>query len=458
MAARASGSSSLLQPTQADRQARIMEQQIKQRFRISLQEQIANQISLAGTAANDATVKALIASTVASAVERTGGISSIEQEELIADFTNEFLYFGPLQPLLADETISEIMVNGGGFDKDGQMLPHEVWIERNGKTERITGVHFDDEEHVRRIMNRICARQGRRIDDANPIEDATLPDGSRFNGTIYPLCPDGSSFNIRRFNQDMLTADDLVQHGTATPKEMEFLLTCVAARCSILVSGGTGSGKTTLLNVLASAIPKEERVITIEDTCELLIYKQLPDVVRFEARKANSEGKGEVTLDDHLQASLRKRPDRIIIGECRGPEAYTMLEAMNTGHDGSMSTIHANDPIAALNRLVTLAKQGDPTISEETIRAKIASALDMVVQTQRLPDGSRRIVSVEAIGDYVDGHIQHEQLFSFERERSSGSSGAHVSCRCQPARIRRKINDAGLPYKVDWFFPEQREA
>lgn len=427
-----------------------MDYEVKQRFKMGLQEQISNQISLAGTNVNDENIKQLIRSTVLNATSMAGDISQHEQEELIEEFINEFLYFGPLQPLLADEEVSEIMVNGGGMDQDGHWRPHEVWVEKHGILERCYNVRFNGEEHVRRIMNRICARQGRRIDDANPIEDASLPDGSRFNGTMYPVAPDGSCFNIRRFSQNMITADELVNSNTASKAEMEFLLTCVAARCSVLISGGTGSGKTTLLNILASAIPEHERIVTIEDTCELLVHRQHSHVVRLEARKPNAEGAGEITLDDHLRSTLRKRPDRIIIGECRGPEAYTMLEAMNTGHEGSMTTIHANDPQSALTRLVTLVKQGDPTLSEDTIRSKIASAIDLVVQVQRLSDGSRRIISIESIGVYIDGVIQHEQLFQYQRD-AEDSPDSHRSCESQPANIRKHIQEAGYIYEPSWF-------
>lgn len=434
-----------------------MEYELKQRFRSALQEQIASQISLAGT--DDETVKLLIRNTVREATALSEDISPEEQEELVEDFINEFLYFGPLQPLLADPSISEIMVNGAGTDQEGNWRPHEVWIERGGMLRRCHEVRFEGEEHVRRIMNRICARQGRRIDDANPIEDASLPDGSRFNGTIYPVAPDGSCFNIRRFSQEMLTADELVRGASASKEEMEFLLTCVASRCSILISGGTGSGKTTLLNVLASAIPEEERIITIEDTCELLVHRQHNHVLRLEARKPNAEGAGEVTLDDHLRSALRKRPDRIIIGECRGAEAYTMLEAMNTGHEGSLTTIHANDPVSALTRLVTLVKQGDPTLSEDTVRSKIAAALDLVVQVQRLSDGSRRITSIECIGDNIDGHIQHEQLFFYDKgELDDNDATRHRSCQVQPGSIRQRICEAGYVYEPGWFIDGMEAA
>lgn len=434
-----------------------MEQAQKQRFRTMLQDQIANQISLAGANATDDNIKEMIKQTVQSTLERVGDTSQDEIDEIVVDFINEFLYFGPLMPLLQDDTISEIMVNGGGFDENNNPLPHIVEIERDGIISRVDDVLFDDDAHVRRIMNRICSRQGRRIDDANPIEDATLPDGSRFNGTVYPVAPDGSTFNIRKFKNDMLTAEQLVEGGTATQDEMDFLASAVASRCSILISGGTGSGKTTTLNILGTFIPMPTRIITIEDTTELQLHKKLglENVLRFEARKPNTEGAGEVTLDDHLRAALRKRPDRIIIGECRGAEAYTMLEAMNTGHEGSMTTIHANDPVSALTRLVTLVKQGDATLSEDTIKQKIASALDLVIQVNRLSDGRRVITAIETIGGFVDGNIQHDRIFEFEQTGVDAHTkevlGRHRKCNSQPAAIRDKIQAAGFAYDLNWF-------
>lgn len=427
-----------------------------QRFRDlknDIQDEISNRIGLISGGANQEVVKRLIEETVHELADQDGYVAENEVEQLIVELTNEFVYLGPLEPLLHDSEISEIMVNGSGFDANGVMRPHTIWIEKHGVMYKVNNIHFDGEDHVRRIMDRIVTAQGRHLDTNNPIEDATLVDGSRFNGTIYPLAADGSTFNIRRFQTDKLTFQQLIDMGTFTEKQMEFLMACVMAKCSILVSGGTGSGKTTLLNVLGRFIPLNERIITIEDTCELQISH--PNLVRLEARKKNIEGMGEITLDDHLRSALRKRPDRIIVGECRGQEAYTMLEAMNTGHEGSLTTIHANSPVDALVRLVTLVKSHPDAygLSEETIKQKVASALDLAVQIQRLPDGSRKCVSIEAIGDFVDGNIQHEPLWQFHRfgnDEHGRVIGRHVSTGVQPGKIRQKIIEAGYQYDLNW--------
>lgn len=420
-----------------------------------LQESVSDEISRIQGSASEEHIQQLIEAEVEKLVRFAPGVEEADKTRLVAEAVSDFLHYGPIDPLLADKTISEIMVNGGGVDEQGKLLPHKVFIERNGAVERRNDIVFEDDAHVVRIMNRILSRQGRHIDDANPVEDATLPDGSRFNGTIYPVAPDGSTFNIRMFRDDALTPEAYVRFGTATWRIMGFLATAVAAKCSILISGGTGSGKTTLLNILAGYIPADERIITIEDTCELLVHKTHEDVVRLEARKPNQEGEGEVTLDTHLKSALRKRPDRIIVGECRGAEAYTMLEAMSTGHDGSMTTIHANDAVAAITRLETLVKQGDATLSEETILQKIAGALDLVVQIQRMSDGSRRIVEVQAINGYVDGCVQHLPLFRFVREGIDAATGelkGHFeSLGAHPMQVKAKIEAEGYEYKPDWF-------
>ncbi len=425
-------------------------------LRRAVQETISYDIAALGTDATDETVRGMIETAVRS-VASGGQFGFADDDEIMAitqQLEDEFLGFGPIEPLLADETISEIVVNGGGFDEEGHQMPHRVFVERKGKLTEARDVQFDNEDHVVRIMNRIVGTQGRHLDQANPIEDAALPDGSRFSGTVYPISPDGSSFNIRKFQQDRLGFQDLINIGTFTRPQMEFLATCIQAKCSILISGGTGSGKTTLLNVLGGFIPADERLVTIEDTCELLLHKNHADVTRLQARKANSEGSGEVTLNDLLVNTLRRRPDRIIVGECRGPEAYTMLEAMNTGHEGSMTTIHANDPVSALTRLVTLVKQGDDGLSEGTIKQKVADALDLVVQVQRLSDGTRKCTSMQAIGGYSDGVIQHDELWHFVRHGKDEEGhfvGTHQASGLQPALIRKKIEAAGLYYDIDWL-------
>lgn len=431
----------------------ILARQLRER----VQSELADRIPLLPDADDDV-VRGLIREVVdqLAASPEFESVSARDVGSLTQGLTDEFLGYGPLQPLLADPSVSEIMVNGGGFDPDGRQLPHQVWVEREGRLE-LTDVRFDGEEHVVRIMNRIAGRSGRHLDQANPIEDASLVDGSRFNGTLYPCAPDGSTFNIRKFQQSRLGYADMVARGTLTRPMLEFLATCVACRCSVLISGGTGSGKTTMLNMLSEFIPHEERIFTIEDTCELLVHKMHPHVVRLEARKPNSEGKGEVTLLDHLVSTLRKRPDRIIVGECRGPEAYTMLEAMNTGHEGGMTTIHANDANSALTRLMTLVKQGDPTLSEGTIKSKIADAFDVVMQIQRKSDGSRVVTEVMAVGGYNEGVIQHEPLFAFEQEGTDGRGrviGRHVALGAQPTRIKEKVEEAGYEYDLSWMTGE----
>lgn len=432
--------------------------EFKRAIKERLQDVISDQIQRLSNGAGEDTVRQLIVTAVAEARARSSEMSEEEASELAQEFISEFLGFGPIDALLGDKSISEIMVNGGGIDEKGNLKPHKVFIEREGVITQVEGVAFDDDDHVVRIMNRILSRQGRHIDDRNPIEDATLPDGSRFNGTIYPVAPDGSTFNIRMFRDDMLTPEAYVDYGSCTWRMMGFLATAVAAKCSILISGGTGSGKTTLLNILAGYIPENERIVTIEDTCELLVHKTHEDVVRLEARKPNTEGEGEVTLDAHLRSTLRKRPDRIVVGECRGAEAYTMLEAMNTGHDGSLTTIHANNAMSALSRLMTLVKQGDSTLSEDTIKSMIADALDLVVQIQRLSDGSRRIVEIQAINGYSDGVIQHMPLYTYERDGVNPETkeilGHFESCQAHPVLIKNKIEAEGYEYKPSWFISE----
>lgn len=436
----------------------MLTRELKQAIKRRLQESISDEVSRIQGDAGAERVRELIDEEVEKLARFAPEIEPADKETLIAEAVSDFLHYGPIDSLLTDKSISEIMVNGGGVDEHGNLLPHKVFIERGGVIERRPDIVFDDDVHVVRIMNRILARQGRHIDDANPIEDATLPDGSRFNGTIYPVAPDGSTFNIRMFRDDALTPEAYVAFGTATWRIMGFLATAVAAKCSILISGGTGSGKTTLLNILAGYIPAQERIVTIEDTCELLVHKTHDDVVRLEARKPNQEGEGEVTLDAHLKSALRKRPDRIIVGECRGAEAYTMLEAMSTGHDGSMTTIHANDAVAAITRLETLVKQGDATLSEETILQKIAGALDLVVQIQRMSDGSRRIVEVQAIEGYIDGCVQHLPLFCFVRDGVDAATGAvkghFEALGAHPTAVRTKIEAEGYEYKPEWFVDE----
>lgn len=425
-------------------------------LRIITQKSISDRIAILPKAPTPAEIRSMVDTAVVEAANSGRfDVTQADVNDACERIKAEFLGFGPLEPLLADDTISEIIVNGGGFDEDGVQLPHKIFIERNGKIVLAPeSVKFDNEAHVLRIMNKIAGRMGRHLDQANPIEDATLPDGSRFSGTAYPIDPDGSSFNIRKFQQDRLGYEDLISSGTFSFEQMCFLAACVQAKCAILISGGTGSGKTTLLNVLGGFIPSDERLVTIEDTPELQLKKTHEDITRLVARKANAEGAGEKTLNDLLINTLRRRPDRIIVGECRGPEAYTMLEAMNTGHDGSMTTIHANDPVSALTRLATLVMQGDDSLSENTVKQKISDALDLVVQVQRLSDGSRKCTSIMTVGTFADGVIQHDNLWEL-KHRGVDENGKfvceHVACGSQPHEVRKKIEEAGVEYDIHWL-------
>ena len=310
--------------------------------------------------------------------------------------------FGPLEPLLADETITEVMVNG----------PNHIYIERRGKIERVN-VAFLSDEHVLRIIDRIITPIGRRIDQTSPRVDARLPDGSRVNAIIAPLSLIGPVITIRKFAAKPFTVDDLVGFGTATAEMFDFLKACVEARLNIFVSGGTGSGKTTTLNVLSSFIPEDERIVTIEDAAELQLHQQ--HVVTLEARPPNLEGKGEITIRDLLRNALHMRPDRIIVGECRGGEALDMIQAMTVGHDGSLSTGHANSPPDMLRRLETMVLMSGVDLPLRAIREQIASAVDLIVHTARLKDGSRKIVNITEVYGIEDDEILTQDIFVFEQ-------------------------------------------
>ncbi|HEU5478288.1 MAG TPA: CpaF family protein, partial [Candidatus Tumulicola sp.] len=293
------------------------------------------------------------------------------------EIVNESLGLGPLEDLMADPAVTEIMVNG----------PKTVYIERSGKIER-TGKRFTSAQQLRLVIERIIAPLGRRLDESAPMVDARLPDGSRVNAIIEPLAIDGASVTIRRFGTRRLTSQDLLDKGSANEQMLDFLRACIEARLNIVISGGTGSGKTTFLNILSSYIPDRERIVTIEDAAEL--YLNQPHVVRLESRPANLEGRGEIKIRDLVRNSLRMRPDRIVVGECRGGEALDMLQAMNTGHDGSLTTAHANSPRDALSRLETMVMMAGFDLPVRAIREQIASAVDLIIQTARLRDGSRK--------------------------------------------------------------------
>ena len=329
-------------------------------------------------------------------------LSTIERDRLVSEVHHELFGLGPLEPLLADPTISDILVNSHS----------NIYIERRGRLEK-TPISFKDDEHLMRVIERIVSTVGRRIDEAQPMVDARLPDGSRVNAIIPPLAIDGPTLSIRRFGTDPLKMPALIENGALT-KEIAILFEmCVRARLNIVISGGTGAGKTTLLNALSAYIPADERIVTIEDSAELQL--QQPHVVRLETRPSNIEGKGEITQRDLVRNTLRMRPDRIVVGEVRGAEAIDMLQAMNTGHDGSLTTIHANTPRDSLSRLETMIQMTGMRLSDRAMRQQIASAVNMVIQVARLTDGTRRIVSISEITGMEGEMITMQEIFQFER-------------------------------------------
>src|SRR5512136_2822437 len=305
-------------------------------------------------------------------------LSRVERQRLFEQIAAEILGFGPLEPFLADATITEIMING----------PKNIYIERKGKLEH-TNAAFESNDHLMRIIDRIIAPLGRRIDESQPYQDARLPDGSRVNAVIPPLSLIGPVLTIRKFSKIPLTVENLIAFGTVTPEATEFLKACVQSRLNVVVSGGTGSGKTTLLNILSSFIPGDERIVTIENAAELQLRQE--HVVTLESRPPNIEGRGEITIRDLVINSLRMRPDRIIVGECRGGETLDMLQAMNTGHEGSMTTLHANNTRDSLSRVETMVLMAGMELPHRAIREQVASAIDLIVQLERMRDGSRRV-------------------------------------------------------------------
>ena len=344
-------------------------------------------------------------------------MSISEQEDLLEDICNDVLGYGPLEPLLARDDIADIMVNGA----------KQVFIEVNGKVEQ-TGVRFRDNQQLLNICQRIVSQVGRRVDESSPICDARLPDGSRVNVIAPPLSIDGTALTIRKFKKDKLTLDQLVKFGAISPEGAEVLKIVGRVRCNVIISGGTGSGKTTLLNCLTNYVDREERVITCEDSAELQL--QQPHVVRLETRPPNLEGEGEVTMRDLVKNCLRMRPERIIVGEVRGPEVFDLLQAMNTGHDGSMGTIHSNSPRECLNRMESMIAMGGYTLPQKTVREIIVGSVDVIIQAARLRDGSRRITHVtEVIGMEGDVIITQDLiLYNIKGEDQSGRLlGEHVS-------------------------------
>jgi pilus assembly protein CpaF len=335
---------------------------------------------------------------------RESGIARDDRDRLTAEIADDILGHGPLERLLADESVTEIMVNG----------PFDIWVERQGRLYETT-VRFKDESHLRRIINKMVAQVGRRVDESSPMVDARLPDGSRVNAVLPPLSLTGPLVTIRKFSKRRLDMGDLIRLGTVTPEVVEFLDRCVRAELNMLVSGGTGTGKTTFLNALSTSIPDSDRIITIEDAAELRLNQR--HVLRLEARPKNIEGEGEIPIRELVRNSLRMRPERIIVGEVRGAESLDMLQAMNTGHDGSLSTVHANTPRDALARIETMVMMAGYDLPMRAIRQQVAAALDMIIHLERLEDGSRRVTSIMEVQRMESETITLQELFTFHVEQ-----------------------------------------
>src|ERR1043165_7695311 len=353
-------------------------------------------------------------------------LSTAERERLVSEVRHELFGLGPLEPLLPDPTISDILVNSH----------RKIYIERRGKLEA-TDVEFKDDEHLMRVIERIVSSVGRRIDESSPMVDARLQDGSRVNAIIPPLAIDGPVVSIRRFGSDPLRMAALIENKALTKDIADMLQMVVHARLNLLISGGTGAGKTTLLNALSAFIPETERIVTIEDSAELQL--QQPHVVRLETRPPNIEGRGEVTQRDLVKNALRMRPDRIVIGEVRGGEAIDMLQAMNTGHDGSLTTIHANTPRDALARLETMIQMTGMRLSDRAMRQQVASAINLVVQVARMSDGSRRVTSISEITGMEGETITMQEIFQYER--TGVDNQGQVLGRFRPTGIRPRFTE-----------------
>lgn len=350
-------------------------------------------------------------------------LSRAERQRLFENIVSEILGLGPLEPLLADPTITEVMVNGC----------KNIYVERSGKVQRTNAV-FESDEHLMRIIEKIVAPLGRRIDESSPYVDARLPDGSRVNAVIPPISLVGPVLTIRKFFKIPLTIERLIELGSLTAEAVAFLKACVVAKLNVLISGGTGTGKTTLLNVLSGFIPDNERIITVENAAELQLRQE--HVVTLESRPPNIEGKGQVTIQDLVINSLRMRPDRIIVGECRGPEAFDMLQAMNTGHEGSMTTIHANNARDALGRLENMILMAGMDLPHRAIREQIAAALDGIIQLERMRDGSRKVVTFSEIQGMEGDVVTMSDIFKFER---AGYEDGRVIGTLRPTGLRPKF-------------------
>jgi pilus assembly protein CpaF len=375
------------------------------------------------------------------------GLSRDERDLLTTEIANDILGYGPLERLLLDDSITEIMVNG----------PDEIWVERQGRL-YATAVQFSDDSHLRRIINKMVAQVGRRVDEASPMVDARLPDGSRVNVIIPPLSLTGALVTIRKFQTKRLTLDEMVRLGSLSAESVEFLKRCVDARLNIIISGGTGSGKTTLLNALSSAISEAERVVTIEDAAELQLSQR--HVLRLEGRPRNIEGEGEIPIRELVRNALRMRPDRIIVGEVRAAEALDMLQAMNTGHDGSLTTVHSNSPRDALTRIETMVMMAGLEFPVRAIRQHMAAALDLIVHLERLEDGSRRVTHITEVQRMESDVVTLQDIYTFQIE--GVAADRTITGKLQPTGLRplvqAKFEKRGIELPTDIFAHQAAQA
>ncbi len=376
--------------------------------------------------------------------EQTVPLSAADRSQLLAEIASDVLGYGPIDPLLQDAEITEVMVNG----------PHQVYFEKAGRITR-SDIRFVDETHLRRIIDKIVGQVGRRVDEATPMVDARLPDGSRVNAIIHPLAIGGPFLTIRKFAVDPLMEEDLIAFGTFDKRVADFLAACVLGRMNVIISGGTGSGKTTLLNVVSSYIPDDERIVTVEDAAELQMRQE--HVLSTESRPANLEGKGQVTIRDLVRNSLRMRPDRIVVGEVRGGEALDMLQAMNTGHDGSLTTVHSNSPRDTLSRIETMVLMAGFDLPVRAIREQVASAVDLIVHTARLRDGTRRVTHITEVEGMEGDVITLQDLFLFDFGMGVDDDGryqGHLKATGIRPSFSSRLTDLGISVPADLFDPE----